>query len=159
MQQRFTRKWKLMTKMIKIKALYMPIIYCLLLKFMVWWNWIFEIKLILLESWQNEKHHLVWWETGVINFHIPHDKTGMTEEQFNNLWDQIFQLLADLGSDTSMLIVANSREDLNIEHKKCFKDIFFRLDSLKGRLELLFLLSFICCLSRKIENEWLTKLS
>ena len=73
---------------------------------------------------------------------MSHDKTGTTEEQFNNHWDQIIKLLADLGSDTSMLVVVKSRKNLCIDHKKCFKDIFFRLDPYNGRLELVFLLSF-----------------
>ena len=77
----------------------------------------------------------------------------MTEQQFNDHWDQILKLLADLCQDIYILIVVTSRKDLSMDHKKCLKDFFPGLDSFKGRSKLLFLLSFIFFLSRKIENE------
>ena len=48
-----------------------------------------------------------------------------------------------------MVIITKSRDDLSIDHKKCLKYSFPRHDSIKRRLELLFLLAFIVCSERK----------
>ena len=42
-----------------------------------------------------------------------------------------------------MVIIAKSRDGLSIDHKKCLRDFFPRHDSIKRRLELLFLLAFV----------------
>ena len=57
---------------------------------------------------------------GSYQLHMSHDKGGVTEQQFNVHWNQIFKLLPDLGYDISMLTVVKSDDNFSRVHIKRF---------------------------------------
>ena len=57
---------------------------------------------------------------GVINSTCHMIKGGVTEQQFNVHWNQIFKLLPDLGYDISMLTVVKSDDNFSRVHIKRF---------------------------------------
>ena len=61
-------------------------------------------------------------------FHMSDDEKNMEDQQFNNYWDEISQLLTDLGYHVAMLQDLKTDDHLSEEHKK-------RLDHIEGRME------------------------
>ena len=51
-------------------------------------------------------------------FHMPDDKKNMGDQQFNDYWDEISQLLTDLGYNVSKLISLKTDDHLREELKK-----------------------------------------
>ena len=67
----------------------------------------------------------------------------MTEQQFNNHWDEVPKLLTDLCYDINILVGLNTDDHLSEDYKKRLKDIIPHLDCIKVRVELLFHFNFL----------------
>ena len=61
-------------------------------------------------------------------FHMSDDEKNMRNQQFNHYWDEISQLLTNLGYDVSKLISLKTEDHLSEELKK-------RLDHIEGRVK------------------------
>ena len=61
-------------------------------------------------------------------FHMSVEKRDMTEQQFNNQWNEISQLLTCLGYDVNILVGIKTDNHLKEQHKKI-------LDHIEGRVE------------------------
>lgn len=62
-------------------------------------------------------------------FYMSNNERDMTEEQFNNYWENIWQLLTSLHFNMSLMMDLKAENHLNHKYDKLFKDI-------KGRIKL-----------------------